>query len=632
MHFIRWHTLALAALATAACVGDAPDRVSEFGRYEGYSTARYEAWVTTSQYVEMRDGVRLAVDVTRPTIGGTPVSDPLPVIWTHSRYHRNPQQLIRAFAPDADVSAIHSMVDAQGDLQHLVRHGYIVASVAVRGSGASYGSYEGLFSDAETQDAYDIIDWLASQPWSDGNIGMFGGSYLGITQYMAASRAHPALKAIVPNVAGLDMYDVIYPGGVYRDDMVRHWGELTRNLDVNVPAPRVDEDVEGIQLREAVAQHAANWDVTQHYSAGRFRDHESPALDWEDHGPSGVLSEVREAAVPAYHLNGWFDIFVTDATLYYANYGGPQRLAIGAWSHAGMPDSALMAERGRLGTIEQHRWFDYWLKGIDNGIMKEAPISYAVMVDPGEWYWQTSETWPPSSTPVHYYFQEGPSESVESANDGRLATEMSAEAGSDSYRVDYTASTGTQTRWDNAVGAAPVMVYPDLWSNDAKGLTYTTSPLSEDVAVAGHAVLTVYLTSTTPDVAILALLEEIDEAGASHYVTEGVLRAAHRDTTQAPWNNLGLPYHRNYREDRDPVESGEVVVLRFDLHPTATVFNAGHRIRVTLLGADADNLERVPARGTPTVEVFFSSDRPSAIQLPVVPARADGGPGVVGSR
>jgi len=169
-------------LALIAC-GNADDegKISEFGRYKGYSTPRFEEWVNTSQYLEMRDGVKLAIDVVRPAVNGEPVDERFPVVWTHSRYHRNPRELARFFNPDADVSDINSMVDAQSGLQRLVRHGYVVAAVGVRGSGASYGQFEGLFSPDETRDSYEIIEWLASQPWSDGNVGMFGGSYLGIT-------------------------------------------------------------------------------------------------------------------------------------------------------------------------------------------------------------------------------------------------------------------------------------------------------------------------------------------------------------------------------------------------------------------------------------------------------------------
>lgn len=619
-------------MVLTACAEPAPDAaseltavpegcVSEFGRYEGCTEARFDEWITTSRYVEMRDGVRLAVDVTRPAVNGVAVEEPLPVVWTHSRYHRNPGALIRHFNPDAeDLPEIRSMVDAQGDLQRLVRHGYVVAAVAVRGSGASFGRYEGLFSEAETDDAAEIIEWLAGQPWSDGNVGMFGGSYLGITQYAAASEKPPALKAIFPNVAALDMYDVIYPGGVFRDDMLQHWGELTRDLDTNVPAPPVDSDIEGVELRRAREAHEENWDVLVEYPAHRLRDDSTATLAWTRHAPAGVLDQVLEAGVPAYHANGWYDVFVTDAVLWYANYRAPQKLMIGAWSHAGMPDSALMAERGRLGAIEQHRWFDRWLKGIDNGVLDEPPIHYAVMIEPGEWRWETADEWPPPAEARVLRFAPGPSGSVESVNDGALvpAAEAASEAGEsfDEYAVDLTTTTGTATRWDNAVGAAPVMMYPDLRENDAKALTYTTAALPEDLIVAGHPVVTLYVTSTANDADFFVLLEEVYPDGRSRYVTEGVLRASHRALGEAPWDNLGLPYQRSFETDLEPLPAGVPTRLVLDLRPTATVFNAGNRLRVTVTGADRDNAEE--AYDTPpTVRIYRSDEHPSGIEIPV---------------
>ncbi|WP_419950887.1 CocE/NonD family hydrolase [Candidatus Palauibacter sp.] len=610
------------APAAGADAGDAPARVSEFGRYEGYSEPRYDGWVTTSRYVEMRDGVRLAVEVTRPALGGMPESEPLPVVWTHSRYHRNPGQIVSVLAPDLDPPPdIRSQVDANEDLQRLVLHGYVVAAAGVRGSGASFGRYEGLFSEVETADAIELIEWLASQPWSDGNVGMYGGSYLGITQYMAASGRPPALKAIFPDVAALDMYELMYPGGVYRDDLIQQWGVLTREFDTTIPAPPVDGDVEGVLLRQAMEEHKDNWDVIEQYGAVRYRDQATSEHAWERHGPSGVLEDILEARVPAYHWNGWYDIFVTDATLWFANYRGPQKLGIGAWPHAGMPDPELMAERIELYAVEQHRWFDYWLKGIDNGVLDEAPIHYAVMNDPGDWRWVSAEAWPPETTSRRLYFASGASGSVASVNDGGLSSDAPAsEAAFDEYEVDLTTTTGTTSRWDNAVGAAPEMIYPDLTGTDARSLTYTTPPLESDLTVTGHPVVTLWVTSSTRDADFFVLLEEVDPTGFSRYVTEGVLRASHRALEQAPWDNLGLPFHRSYERDVEPLPDAPTE-LRLDLHPTSTVFNAGHRLRLTVMGADRDNAEEV-SEDPPTVRVYRSASHPSSVELPIAQGSA----------
>jgi len=606
MRRLRIVQLVTVIIALTACSDAADDgRISEFGRYEGYSEPRFDEWVKTSRYLEMRDGVNLAIDVVRPAIHGKPVDERFPVIWTHSRYHR---------------SLGNSLVNPHPFLQRLVRHGYVYAAVGVRGSGASYGRYEGLFSPNETRDAYEIIDWLAKQPWSDGNVGMYGGSYLGITQYMAASQQHPALKAIFPGKAAFDMYDVIYPGGVYRDDMMQHWGIGTRYLDENRAAPKVDADVDGVMLQEAIAEHAENFRTIPQYRAVPFRDSRTDQHAFETHNPSPFLNVINEAGVPAYHWNGWYDIFVTDATLWYANYHGPQRLAIGAWAHGGMQDSALSAERARVHTVEQHRWYDYWLKGIDNGIMDEPSVTYATMVDPGEWYWRTAGEWPPPSTEATtYYLAAGPSGSVSSVNDGLLTTDPpSGSDAYDAYQVDFTTTTGTSTRWDNAV-AVGAMIYPDLTGSDVKSLTYTTPVLDSDVTVTGHPVVTLFVTSSEGDADFHVLLEEVDESGFSRYVTEGVLRASHRRLSDAPWDNMGLPYQRSFEVDKQPLPEGQPTVLVFDLHPTSTVFNAGHRIRVMVMGADADNTERPPVDRAPRIRIYREARWASRIVLPIIP-------------
>jgi hypothetical protein len=289
---------------------------------------------------------------------------------------------------------------------------------------------------------------------------------------------------------------------------------------------------------------------------------------------------------------------------------------MGPWSHAA-PDSAMGVEQGRITVAEQHRWFDRWLKGIQNGVDTEPPVRYAVIDDRATWSWRSADRWPPAGvTNTTYYFGAGPSGSVKSANDGLLAPTAPATGGRDQYRVDLTTTTGNASRWDNAVGQGP-MRYPDMAPNDARALTYTTEPLSADLTIVGHPVVTLYVSSNQPDGDFYALLEEVDTLGVSRYVTEGMLRASQRERREAPWNNLGLPWQRVNASDAKPLAPGEVAELVFDLLPTATLFNAGHRIRVTIMGADADNTEPPPVRGWPTIAVHRTAQHRSAIQLPI---------------
>jgi len=240
-----------AVTATSLPTNTPEGRRSRPGTYKGYSQPLYDGRSSTSQYITMRDGTKLAALILRPTQDGEAVSTPLPVIWTHSRYHREG-------------------IFNWPYLQNILKYGYIIVSVDIRGTGASFGTYRGLFSPEETRDAYDITEWLAVQPWSDGNIGMFGRSYWGITQLMAASTAPPHLKAIFPEMSEFDHYSFVYPGGIFHDDFFRQWGNMVNELDTDGSA--VTADMDKTMLQEALKEHAGNLDVFDTYSPLPYRD------------------------------------------------------------------------------------------------------------------------------------------------------------------------------------------------------------------------------------------------------------------------------------------------------------------------------------------------------------------------
>jgi len=511
-----------------------------------------------------------------------------------------------------------SHVDTNKDLQLLIRHGYVVAAVDVRGAGASFGENHGIFPEEETQDAYEITEWLARQPWCDGNIGMYGGSYLGITQFLCASRQPPHLKAIFPHVAAFDLYNIVYSGGIYRDDFLYHWGSLTRLLDSSVPTPLVDEDTDSTLYYRALEEHKNNWNINEVSKNVPFRDHPQYNDMYGKRNPAEVLDEINKSGVPVYQYNGWLDVFSRGACQWFVNLETPQKWAMGIWAH-NSADSTEAAERIRLLGIEQLRWFDYWLKKTDNGIMDEAPINYATLIDPGEWIWNEANEWPlPDTDSETYFFTSGPSNSVKSVNDGILSMQSPEQpTGFDAYTVDYSTTSGPNSRWDAACGGGP-MNYPDMTGNDIKGLTYTTPVLTEDITVTGHPVVTLYITSTAKDGDFYVYLEEVDENGFSHYISEGELRGSHRALTDPPYNNLGLPYHSHREADLIDLPGNDPEELTFDIMPVSMVFNAGHRIRVTVTCADKDNMETLVISPPPVVNLYRNNRFASKISLPVV--------------
>jgi len=509
---------------------------------------------------------------------------------------------------------LKTQLDEQPWLETVLKHGYAIGVVDVRGGGASYGRREGPFTRIEAWDANDSTEWFAAQPWSNGQIGMFGRSYLGITQYMAANSAPPHLKAIFPEMAMFDLYSFIYPGGVFHHDFLDEWSRLVQENDRSSFIAPVDIDNKSVRLAEAIEEHRLNRNVFELFESLPYRnsrDQETGRMPYVEQSPSHYLREVNESGVAVYHLTGWQDMWPRDALIGFKNLDNSQKLVIGPWSHnehSGFD----------LGT-EHLRWYDYWLKGIDNGIMNEAPIYYYTMGAPQDKAWRSTSKWPlPNEKPRQYYFHNGPSGSVNSINDGLLSTQPpSSGSGQDDYTVDYTATSGTATRWTNGYGGE--FGYQDLTPNDEKGLTYTTSVLNSNVEVTGHPVIHFWVTSTAKDGDFFVYLEEVDKNVYSHYITEGTLRASHRAITDPPFEYMALPYHRSFAEN-EAVLPNEPVKLVFDLHPTSNIFDRGNRIRVTITGADVDNALTPELSPPPRFAIYHRANYLSYITLPIIPA------------
>ena len=248
--------------------------------------------------------------------------------------------------------------------------------------------------------------------------------------------------------------------------------------------------------------------------------------------------------------------------------------------------------------------------------MDEASIYYYTLGAAARQGWHSAWQWPlPTEKPVDYYLTAGPSGSVSSSNDGLLSPSAPADtAGMDRYQVDYSATSGTMTRWDNSAGGS--FIYPDMVLNDQKGLTYTTPPLDSLLELTGFPVAHLWVSSTANDGDFFVYLEDVFEKGYSNYVTEGALRASHRQLSLPPFDNFGLPYQRSFAQDILPLPD-QPVELAIRMLPTSYAFDVGHRLRLTITCADADNALTPRLDPLPTVTVYRSQPYSSYISIPV---------------
>ncbi|MGA2228830.1 MAG: CocE/NonD family hydrolase [Syntrophobacteraceae bacterium] len=622
---------------------NAHEYISRLGAYSGYTHASYDGYQRRSTYLTLANGTRLAYDLYLPTMKGVPATARLPVLFKYTPYLRTFTIFDKAgnniIAGLFDLGwkeraylRLRYWLHKEGYLmdqifrvpflKNMLRHGYAVIVVERPGTGSSFGIMDASF-EAGIKEVDEILNWISDREWCDGNIGMYGDSFQAMIQFVAAASGNEHLKAIFPVSSGFDMYSGLgYPGGIYNKTFAAFFSWSTSFLE-RVATP-VDDDKDGTVLRRiqeerrdaTLAKQSEAW-----LRGFPFRDSatEGGVKVWE--GPANLyplMDRINRSGIPVYMTAGWYDLFsgARDMLLWYANLTLPKRLLIRPVDHSQVQKNGFDINYG----VEAHRWFDYWLKGIDNGIMKEEPLQYYVMGAGKNGAWRTTARWPlPTREAARFYCGPGRTGSVASANDGLLSPKSPspADGGADDYRIDYSTTSGSRTRW-NAVNWS--RNYPDMTPNDTKALTYTTAPMASDTEITGHPTVSLWFLAAAPDVDFFVYLEEVGDT-RSTYVTEGSLRASHRTLSEAPFANPGMVYHAHRRSELEPVSAGEPTPLVFNLLPVSHVFRAGNRIRVTITCADADNFETPSLEPAPEIRLLRDPAHASCVDLPVISHR-----------
>lgn len=646
------------------------------------SEPEYDGMVTTSQFVPMSDGVNLAADVYTPADG--PTTGPFPAILCYVPYKRSTVDadgnLITAYGPD------HVRM-----IREYTSRGYVLIIADMRGSGASTGHREVDMSPQLATDGKELVEWIASQSWCDGNVGMYGGSYFGWSQYATAGQMPAALKCIMPDIIFFDAYDggIFYSGGIYNKGLNDFWGNLMTILDLDLQAPGLlpsfpimDEDGDG-QVRDEIPvdQNGDGFyfddfppvypdgvERTEHhrYNAvlGRLQQvyphqwaPDAPYRDsfvsgtgytYTDLGPGDWIENMVDSGVAVYVVNGWFDVFAQGAVRWFATLRGtnPAKMvlhpsfhsipSIGARNVGAYWDSFGddFMEFGDAFTYERIRFLDRYLKGIQNGIDTEPPVHIYVMNGEG---WRAENEWPLARQEIaNAYF--GPANELLPARTGDGADDYTADLTHDS---SYGSNNGN--RWSLTAPDA-VMIRTD---KDKQCLTYTSASLPDDMEVTGHPTVRFWVSSTAAYGDFFVYLEDVEGTGEdekAYLVTEGMLRAgfaglvSEEEDILPPGSDIDIKpdlNHHGFRQNdyQDGILAGGAVVeIVIDLKPTSWVFKEGHRVRVAIACADSPTFPLHPRLSpsddpadpnniVPTITVYRDTNRPSRIELPLIPPK-----------
>ncbi len=527
--------------------------------------------------IPMRDGARLMADVFRPSSG-----ERVPVILNLGVYQKD-----KLWTPPADLEEDPNphMVWETANPQWWVPHGYALVRVDARGSGRSAGR-SNPWSPDEARDLYDAIEWAARQPWCNGAVGLSGISYYAINQWLVANLQPPSLKAMIPWEGAADMYrDFAFHGGLFSFGFAVNWyhSQMANHL-LGKPQAYATDSFSGDWI----------WDYMRH----------NLDSDWY-HGRRANWDAINVPFLSAGNWSGMGLHLRGNCEAFMCSPHSHNKLRL----HAGTHIHPFHSEEGRK---DQLRFFDYWLKGIDNGVMHEPPVKLQIRKGGhGNYEWRQEHEWPLKRTRWTRMYL-GP--------DGSLAPTASKTAGEISYSASMMTKMGIATGTFSAGAAASA----------AGGASFQTEPFAEETEVTGPVALSLWVSSSTEDLDIFVTLRNIGPDGNDVFemgqqgqpvpVAKGWLRASHRrlDTERSlPFR----PYHCH--SERQWLTPNEPVQVQVEIWPTCMVFAPGHRLRIDI--QPRDGLGSAPYThfngdyntGTNTLHVGGRYD--SYLLLPIIP-------------
>ena len=562
------------------------------------SQTQFQVVIENGVRIKMRDGVSLVADIYRPKGVGK-----FPVLLERTPYNRKGEA---------------------GMAYDLVVHGYVVVLQDTRGRFESDGEFYPF--RYESQDGYDSIEWAAQLSYADGKVGMFGGSYVGATQMLAAMARPPHLVAIFPYLTASDYYD----GWTYQSGVLMQWftSSWTSLLTVDTLRRRAEEN---LRPKEWVATlPVENYPILRVPAPATLAPY---FHDWVEHERNDaywqgwrVSDHYREMNVKGLHGAGWHDLFLEGSIKNYAGLRAEgntpdvragQRLLIGPWAHAPMSPEGKVGDVvfGKGAVLDMTgtalKWFDYALKGVQNEYATEAPVRIFVM---GDNIWRDEHEFPLARTRYTKYYLHSSHGAIGLAGDGELRITVPAEERPD--QCDYDPKNPVPTIGGRLCCGAAVPPGPfDQRPNESRPdvLIFSTPLLETDLEVTGFVSLDLYASTSAVDTDFTALLADVDPSGYARFLTDGIVRARYRNSTERP----------------EAIVPGQVYKYTIDLWATSNVFKKGHRLRLYVSSSNFPRFNRDPNTGEPMLggtrlvnarqTIYHDGKYSSALTLPVIP-------------
>jgi uncharacterized protein len=538
--------------------------------------------------IPMRDGVRLAANIFRPTTEGR-----FPVILMRSPYGK----------PD----------EKWGDAKRYLPAGYAMVVQDCRGRGKSEGVWDPFRYDVE--DGFDTQEWVGKQPWCNGDIGTAGGSYVGWTQWGPAPNASRHLKAMVPVVPFGDAYDLAYAGGAFQLALLMGWGAAVGGVNLS------PEKLTTAYLHLPLSTLGDQFEKKVSYIDDWIHH---PEYDdyWKQRGMNYDFADVT---VPALNIGGWYDIFSQTTIDLVNNVRGKSRdravrrnqfVVMGPWTHGVGARKVGELDFGAGAQLDigdyQFKWFEFWLKGRETGI-QDWPALYLYVM--GRNQWRPESEWPLKRTLFTSFYLRGAGHANTAKGDGLLSTATPADEPPDRFTYEPT-NPVPSVGGNNLVGAtagpydqAKVEAREDV-------LVYSTPPLEKDTEVTGPVKLILWAASDAPDTDFTGKLVDAYPDGKAYNLCEGILRARTR---------LG-------RQKAPLLRAGQAEKFEIDLWVTSNVFLSGHRIRVEVSSSNFPRFDRNPNTGhefgadaemvTAHQTILHDAEHSSHLLLPVIPSEA----------